>query len=519
MKAQHESNAIAVNYCGALRWVKLGGTAQPVVPWVAVKYLAIFLACFLALVAIIEFRLATLAKQGQVVSDDWQSENEAINRMNHVKVKSDGNDPVWRSEGIPLPGVKNGNCRILVVGDSFVWGDGYSNVNDIWWRQLERELLHRGYEGIEVVAAGLNGASTQDQLHWLRDLELMERLDPDLVVLGYVTNDPDTKDAQGHYYVKQIGRDVRIPRWRGLDRTLGLAAPHLAMQLKQQLTRKWESRLTDAYPYGEWERKLLEPPNLDAYRSVVLELGEFIRRTRTPFFAVTLPNSPQRDYFEARYHPIAPIFAAAGLPFHNLVDDFVRAYPSDGAGLKWGINPANGHPGRASTRFYARDVGDILERDFPDLLGPKTVRRRVEPSINDWMPPDANVRRVGIGQWELVYPEAGALAPRLPLGKPHVVLAFAEPVAIRGVKVSGARLRASELHLASVDPAAGVERKELQALGPRNGDDAVWQLSGVPGADHVNTLRLAAQFDAPANDAKARTLKVHIEFGDNRVRP
>lgn len=511
MKTQHEK-AGTEGYCGALHWVRVGGTPHPILPWLAVKYLGILLACLAALIALIEYRLMPLAREGRVVSGDWQGENAAINRMNAAKVKADRNDPVWRSEGIPPPGAKDSKRRILVVGDSFVWGDGYANANDIWWRQLERELRQRGYAGVEVVAAGLNATSTQDHLHWLRDLKLLERLAPDLVVLGYVTNDPDTWDAEGRYRVKQIGREVRIPRWRGLDRTLGRVAPHLATQLKQQLTRKWESRLTDAYSYSEWELKLLEPPNIDAYRSIVLELGEFIRGTGTPFLAATLPNSPQKDHFEARHRPIAPIFAAAGLPFHDLLDDFLQAYPAGGEGLQWGINPANGHPGRISTRFYAGEVADILERQYPDLLGPKSDHPRFEPDINDWMPPEARVRQVGAGDWELVYPKPGDPTLTLPLGKPHVLLAFAEPAAIRSVTVSGAGLREAELHLATVDPATGVERKERQALGTRNGTEAVWHTSGVPGADRVNTLSLAARFDAPADDANTRTLKLHIDF-------
>lgn len=507
-------------YCRALHWVRIKGAPHPILPWVACKYLLIVLACLAALVAIVEYRLAGLARQGRIVSGNWQAENEAINRMNFAKTKADRNNPVWHSEGIPLPGPKNGRHRILVVGDSFVWGDGYANANDLWWRQLARELRRRGYHGIDVVAAGVSATSTQDHLHWLRDLKLLENIEPDVLVLGYVTNDADMKDAEGRVYVKQLGRDGRIPSWRALDRTLGRVAPKLATQLKQQLMRKWESRLTDIYPYNEWELKLLESPNIDAYRRIVAELGEFVRSRGVPFFALTLPNSPDREKFEPRHRPIAPIFAAAGLPFHDVLDDFVKAYPAVGEVLRWGINPANGHPGPVSTRFYAREAANILERDFPALLGPKTAPPRdLEPNINDWMPPAAEVRRIGPGEWELTYPEPGAPALLLPLGKPHVLLAFAEPVAIKNIKVSGAMLKASEIHLASVDPVTGVENREHQALGVRNGNSALWSLAGVPGRDRVNTLRLAAQLDGAAKDARDRTLNLHIDFEDNPVKP
>ena len=255
------------------------------------------------------------------------------------------------------------------------------NANDIWWRQLERELHRRGYWNVEVVAAGFPGASTQDELAWLRAGGLARLGSPDLVVLGYVTNDPDVRDANGTPMVKQIGRDIPLRQWRALDRSIGRVAPNLAGQLRQRLTAKWQASVRDAYPYDEWELKLLEPPNIDAYREVVGELGEFLRRTGRPFFVVTLPNCPSLDHFGPRFAPIGAIFRSAGLPFHDLLDAFVREYPPGGEVLQWGINPANGHPGTVSTRFYARQTADILERDYPSPAGREVAapRRGVDP--------------------------------------------------------------------------------------------------------------------------------------------
>jgi lysophospholipase L1-like esterase len=265
-----------------------------------------------------------------------------------------------------------GRRRILVLGDSFVWGDGYSNANDIWWRQLERELRQRGYGDVDVIAAGVNGASTQDQLRWLKTLGIDGLGSPDVIIFGYVTNDPDVRRADGSPYVKQLGDIASVPRWRFLDKTLGRVAPNLTAQLQQRRIAKVQSRIPDVYPYAEWERKLLEPPNLDAYRGVVHDLAATMRMIGVPYFFITLPNSPDRARFTERYAPIEPLFAAAAIPFHNILDDFVAAYPLGSEVLQWGINPANGHPGPVSTRFYARKAADILERQYPHLLGVKS---------------------------------------------------------------------------------------------------------------------------------------------------
>lgn len=514
------ANFEANEYCMAAGWVRARGMREPLLPWISARYFLIFLVCFIAVVAIAEVRLWALAKEGRVVSDAWQAENEAINRMNYAKVKANDNDPLWRSDGIPAPGPRNGKQRILVVGDSFIWGDGYLNANDIWWRQLERELQHRGYFRVEVIGIGVPGASTQDELRWLRDLRVLENLDPDIVVLGYITNDPDTRGPDGKYLVKQIGRDAPIPTWNRLDRTLGRVAPRLTAQLKERLTRKWKSNLADAYEYNEWELKLLEPPNIDAYSKVVQQLGEFVHKSGKPFVAVTLPNWPSRGDFEPRYRPIAPIFAAAGLRFYDVLEDFLREYPQGGEILQWGINPANGHPGTIGTRFYAREVSDLLERDYRSALGPRApVPPKLAPSINDWMPPSANVRQLGPSEWDLVYPGSESLAPTLPLGKPYVAVAFAQPVAIRRISVTGEALKTAELQVTVVDPSTGVEKKQHIDLGSKSGQSSEWTLAGLVDAAHVNTVKLAAELDAGAREPKMRTLQLRIAFDDPPVRP
>jgi hypothetical protein len=130
-----------MRYCNALAWIRYRGTDIPVLPWVAIKYFVVAVCCVVALVAIVEWRLAVLAGEGRVTSDPWQREDARIGRMNAAKVKASPENPFWRSAGIsPALTKASGKSRILVIGDSFVWGDGYVNANDIWWRQLEREL-------------------------------------------------------------------------------------------------------------------------------------------------------------------------------------------------------------------------------------------------------------------------------------------------------------------------------------------------------------------------------------------
>jgi lysophospholipase L1-like esterase len=462
-----------------------------------------------AVIGATELWLSHLSAKRVVVSNEWTLENARINSMNYEKLATTTpQDPIWRSAGIPDLPPKSAKARILVLGDSFVWGDGYANANDIWWRQLDRELKHRGFYGVEVVAAGLNGASTQEQLRWLRNLPLLDQVEPDLVIMGYVTNDPDVLNEAGEPYVKQIGRDVEMPSWGRLDRTLGRVVPTLVAQLRPRLTEKWASRVEGAYAYADWELKLLESPNIEAYGQVVRELATVLTSRNLPAVFVTLPNSPNKDYHEPRYRAVKPLFGAAGLPFQDLLDDFVREYPpsADGASesiLRWGINPANGHPGPEATRFYARKVVDILEQHHAALLGPPSpAPPTLRPRINDWMPPTIGVRPLSSDEWLLSLPPVGATLPSLPMDEPHVVLAFDLPAAIRAIALVGEDLREARLWFTSVDAKSGVERQDPVAVEPglRLGHALRWSLEQLPQHWHVNTLRL--QVDSPPPDRR-----------------
>lgn len=490
-------------FCTAIAWVGEPEHAQPIAPLLAWRYLAYILLAILSGLMISEGVLRYATSQRLVVSSGWIDENAAIVTMGMQKNLASPADPIWRSTGMPFTPNAPGLKRILVLGDSFVWGDGYLNANDIWWRQLERELRHRGYHGVEVIAAGLNGVSTQDQVAWLTNPSFLASIQADCVIMGYVTNDPDLRDAEGNALVKQIGRDVHFPSWQGLDETLGRFAPTLVAQLKSRLTAKWASHVDDAYEYGEWELKLVEAENLEAYIEVIQRLGRLVHQAGLPFLVVTLPNRPDLETFQRRFQPVAPVFAAANLPFYDTTNRFADEYANDASPLgssqlRWGINPANGHPSQITTRFYARAVADILERDFPIVLGERTTQTPLlKPRINDWMPPSATVSQVEQNVWRLTIPSPPMLMPRMPIGEPHLMLAFELPVAIQEVRLQGGSLQGGRLWWTLVDPVTGVDNDNPVGGEMRTGSDLRWILGGGGPRQNINTLRISAQVEQP----------------------
>ncbi|HXA80570.1 MAG TPA: hypothetical protein VNV14_04795, partial [Opitutaceae bacterium] len=112
----------------------------------------------------------------------WVRDNEFINRNDYRKNVITNDDWAWHSAGHPISVERHTARRIMVISDSWVWGDGYANMNDIWWRQLARELRLRGYADVEVLGVGKCGASTHDELDQLR--KVLPKYRPDFVIMG-----------------------------------------------------------------------------------------------------------------------------------------------------------------------------------------------------------------------------------------------------------------------------------------------------------------------------------------------
>ena len=105
-----------------------------------------------------------------LMSRSWGQEDTRIKQNNLTKLAGlDETFPLMATPGGIRPMQGGKSHRIVVIADSFSWGDGLANINDVWWRQIERELERRGYTDVEVLALGWNGAQTKEELAWLRD--------------------------------------------------------------------------------------------------------------------------------------------------------------------------------------------------------------------------------------------------------------------------------------------------------------------------------------------------------------
>jgi len=399
--------------------------------------------------------------------------------------------------------------RILVLGDSFVWGYALSNVNQIWWRVMAGELERRGYD-CQVIAVAYPGAGTAEELEWLRDTPLLEDIDPDLILIGYVTND---------HYDQMVG-GVYDPVWLSFlaDRTQALATPIRTdvffPELYQFLDLKiYKKHMDYGFSYIPVDRGML--PGYE--RDVLRPLGELAREAGIPLAVIPTPETPRRG-FETVYRVILPLFEQAGMPVYNPLDEFIKKYPNY-SNPYFSASRIDMHPGPASSWFLGEYAADAVERNYAAILGEKRGGERALPiEINDWLPlmlePRAIQESDRVSQYVIEYPDQSSRPDFenhdhgnflvLPLRRKYVKLNFKNPVRLSRVKIEGEELLSAEVWTLGINKTLGFDDQRPNRLGRRRGGQCQW-------ADRSGRYVTSLLVSARTVDGKQAALTVTIE--------
>ena len=488
--------------------IRCGRRTWRVCPWVSIRSaLVAMISTFVAAIVVDHWILAGLERRGLVASDGWKRHNRVVIE-NHQKKDRHWSVPHSkdvRSSGVrawvghPVFRERTKQHRLLVMGDSFVWESPYLTLNHMWWRQLEIELNRRGYHDVEVIAAGSPGMSTHEQLDLAK--KVVPDFQPDLIVWGFVTNDPDER------LVKQIHSSQLAPPIPGrIQSIIRMVVPRLLdLFLSRRNDKLAKSYLgpTYGYEYSDWLKRIHEGENLDAYKQTVKDVGIFQKQIEIPGILVTLPESPITERFAFSYDKVLPLWWQAGLPVIDHLPAFVAKYPdAKPAGpeaLVWGINPADGHPGPRSTAFLARQTVDRLEQDYPQVLGRRSSRTET-PQINDWLPFDLDLKPVSTGRdgedvraFEFAYPRTDASMPTMPLDIPTVLFALEQPIPLRELLLSGSNLKSARIWLSTYDPVDHYDTEEWHDLGFHQGNELNWTIPAEISSREVSVILLHAE--------------------------
>lgn len=497
----------------------------------------IVLAATLAAVLIMEFLLLPQTENaGLTVGARWREENKKLFQMNCLRNFASGENAIWQS-ALHFPQKQAGHPRILVVGDSFVWGDGYANANDLWWRLLERQLHRMGYKQAEVCAVGLCGLTMRNAIPAAE--KAIDELKPDIIVWSYIPNNAN----------EQLSERPQANRLEQVTRHFRFFIPQICSFIISKITGPAEELLSlySEAPKNsiEWEKRLLTGANFDRLKKTMCKLADLFTAYDKPSVVVLLPTIPINGYNEECFEPIKTFLSLMNVDCLDLSGGYlawVQKEMSSFTDIKRGltgrrflwINPANTHPSTALGQYYSVLVAERLTQAYPQFfvasVSRRTARTYAETGksypprngpvvINDCMPPCliTKLKKTKLG-YQLNIPK-NEHQLFMPLGKPFVQLNLKEPLRISEIELRGKYL--SSAHLFCTMAKTKFERDTGQPvdLGFQKQDPSPpkfgilkWKLDSK---EPVNTIRIArAQFSS-ASDSEYDASQIEIRFPKN----
>lgn len=440
----------------------------------------------------------TAALKGDLISRG----DDAVKYYDMSRIEDLGYPIIRTSDASP----SESSCHIVVVGDSFVWGENMLNINNVFWRRLDSELLRRGYD-CDITGVGIAGASTADEYSWIADSTLIEDLDPDIIIIGYVPNDPDLDHADP--FTGEGGGSL-YNFARSLEGLYPLC-PNIALTIDRNLTY--------GYYYNNWEHTLVSDDNLAQYKQQVTDpLAAVSQRTGVPIVVTALPTTPDHGYYDDFYEPAARTFEASGIKFYNCLDEFCSDFASRKNSANYTANPVDSHPGTSSSEFFARYIASFLESDYKSMLsqaGPADGRTAVM-NFNSSLPAelDTEVTSACAASLEasFTYPAADDSAHFLnyPEDMDYVTLCFEYPTDIADIRISGEELQSVDLSCYSINDKLGYDDRVLKDIGSASGSDCSF---ADDTDDYVTTLCIHAQ----TKDGVAAKLNISVTAGERGV--
>ncbi len=266
-------------------------------------------------------------------------------------------EPNFRLEG-PEPEAKSDQFRVVVVGDSFAWGDGVY-AEDAFPFRLERRLqqLSRGTR-FEVVNFSRPGWGTVQESKSLE--RWIDRLQPDLLLLAFVLNDPEP-----------LRRDQRLELLAPAERRAPEAGLSSWLLERSKLYGLVWNRLENRRQHralSDYYRSLFSGEHWEACLQALRRIGRMSRERGVPLVVVVFPvfDGPMdEDYAYADEHlRIRTEAEALGLPVLDLLESYRGI-----EGRRLAVTPSTDpHPNELAHRVAADGILEYLVRR--DLVPP-----------------------------------------------------------------------------------------------------------------------------------------------------
>jgi len=274
-------------------------------------------------------------------------------------------DDLWQSNALGLRSFHvestkpEGVFRIVVLGDSFTWGDQIPRSEDLWPNVLENVLTSRGsrVQAVNLAQRGyttVNEAESLDLIGW--------QFEPDLVILQFTLNDPLPSGPgfvhEPEEWLFRTRNLVPLPAvHEKLDRSSYFYAYLNSLFVRSQLRLFYSEGYSPLYSDG-----------FDGWIACQAAIGEIAATSRekgVPFMMVVFPSlstaTLERDSypFLELHHKIRLTAEESGVPVLDLRPVFEAVEPRS---EHWRALPRDGHPGEEAHRLAAQSVAEEMNR-------------------------------------------------------------------------------------------------------------------------------------------------------------
>ncbi len=247
--------------------------------------------------------------------------------------------------------------RIAAVGDSVTFGflvkgeEAYPSVLE----SMIREKIGPNGSNIDVLNFGVGGYSTKDEALVVEHKALSWK--PDLILMGYVLNDPETDAIQPlnrHYAEWDWWWNIHI--WR------------LIAQVKNRL----EILLLGHGDYLSY----LHSEGSEKWRTVEASFQKIYRMATAqdiPVMLVIFPMFPNASWESYAYEPIHRQIGEAARGAGLDVLDLIETYRDHSPAELW-VRPNDSHPSAFAHELAATAVFTKIETDYVEIFAPSEVQ-------------------------------------------------------------------------------------------------------------------------------------------------
>ena len=249
---------------------------------------------------------------------------------------------------------------ILVLGDSFVWGDGIP-AESLVTTKLEKKLNELGYN-IEVVNGGGGGGNAESEYNFL--VKLTPIYKPSEVIVFFFTNDilEDKPTEQGS------GKRVATSWRQNIKEFLRLRSHFFAF-----LYYLYKDRVVNHIGVPKF---MLPPdyfnlndtkPGWRSFKDYVLKMRDFCKENKIAFFYVIIPTLTclnERYPYKEMHEAVKKFFAESGIEYFDLFPVFSPYRPSQ----LW-VNLENSHWNDLGTTLAADAIIKWRYRNRSKPLG------------------------------------------------------------------------------------------------------------------------------------------------------